>query len=72
MKTDKLAINRQNFARVRLQLKFTFIIRPLMILNTKQESCQSFKSVQSKSATLVALLWQSLHLATSTCTGCSN
>jgi len=26
--TDKLAINWQNFARVRLQLKFAFIIRP--------------------------------------------
>jgi len=25
---DKLAINWQNFARVRLQLKFVFIIRP--------------------------------------------
>jgi len=25
--TDKLAINWQNFARVRLQLKFTFIMR---------------------------------------------
>jgi len=28
MNTDKLAINWQNFARVRLQLKFAFIIRP--------------------------------------------
>jgi len=28
--TDKLAINWKNFARVRLQLKFTFIIRPLI------------------------------------------
>jgi len=27
MSTDKLAINWQNFARVRLQLKFAFIIR---------------------------------------------
>jgi len=27
MNTDKLAINWQNFARVRLQLKFAFIIR---------------------------------------------
>jgi len=29
MSTDKLAINGQNFARVRLHLKFAFIIRPL-------------------------------------------
>jgi len=28
MNTDKLAINWQNFAWVRLQLKFAFIIRP--------------------------------------------
>jgi len=28
MNTDKLAINWQNFVRVRLQLKFDFIIRP--------------------------------------------
>jgi len=28
--TDKLAFNWQNFARVRLQLKFAFIIRPIM------------------------------------------
>jgi len=27
MNTDKLAINWQNFAQVRLQLKFAFIIR---------------------------------------------
>jgi len=27
--THKLAINGKNFARVRLQLKFAFIIRPL-------------------------------------------
>jgi len=26
--TDKLTINWQNFARVRLQLKFAFVIRP--------------------------------------------
>jgi len=30
-KSDKLAINSQNFARVRLQLKFTFIMRPRLI-----------------------------------------
>jgi len=29
MNTDKLAINLQNFARVRLQLKFAFIVRAL-------------------------------------------
>jgi len=28
MNTDKLAINWQNFARVQIQLKFAFIIRP--------------------------------------------
>jgi len=28
MNSDKLAINRQNFARVRFQLKFAFIMRP--------------------------------------------
>jgi len=28
MNIDKFAINRQNFARVRLQLKFAFIIWP--------------------------------------------
>jgi len=28
MNTDKLAVNLQNFARVRLQLKIAFIIRP--------------------------------------------
>jgi len=28
MNTDKLAFNRKNFARVRLQLEFAFIIRP--------------------------------------------
>jgi len=33
MNTDKLAINWQNFARVRLQLKFVFIIRSLVSLN---------------------------------------
>jgi len=30
--TDKLAINWQNFARVRIQLKFAFIIRLFMSL----------------------------------------
>jgi len=30
MNTDKLAINWQSFAQVRLQLKFTFIIRPIV------------------------------------------
>jgi len=30
MNTDKLAINWQNFARVRLQLKFAFTIRPFI------------------------------------------
>jgi len=29
MKADKLAINCLNFARVRFQLKFAFIIRPI-------------------------------------------
>jgi len=29
MNTNKLAINWQNFARVRLQLKFAFIIRDI-------------------------------------------
>jgi len=33
MNTDKLAINWQNFARVRLQLKFAFIIRPIVKFN---------------------------------------
>jgi len=28
MNTDKLVFNRQDFAQVRLQLKFAFIIRP--------------------------------------------
>jgi len=31
MNTEKLAINRQNFAWVRLQLKFAFIIRPFIM-----------------------------------------
>jgi len=31
MNTDKLAINWQNFARVRLQLEFAFIIRPSVL-----------------------------------------
>jgi len=35
MNTDKLAIIWQNFARVRLQLKFAFIIRPRMFLGMK-------------------------------------
>jgi len=35
MNTDKLAINWQNFARVRLQLKFASIIRPLGQLTGK-------------------------------------
>jgi len=30
MNTDKLVINWRNFARVRLQLKFAFIMRPLI------------------------------------------
>jgi len=30
--TNKLAITRQNFAQVRLQLKFAFIIRPIDVL----------------------------------------
>jgi len=30
LNTDKLAINWQNFAPVRIQLKFAFIIRPLV------------------------------------------
>jgi len=33
IKTDKLAIKWQNFARVRLQLKFAFIIRPLDLIS---------------------------------------
>jgi len=32
MNTDKLAINWQNIARVQLQLKFAFIIRPYDML----------------------------------------
>jgi len=31
MNTGKLAVNWQNFARVRLQIKFAFIIRPLVL-----------------------------------------
>jgi len=34
--TDKLAINWQNFARVRLQLKFAFIIDPRPVQLYKQ------------------------------------
>jgi len=30
--TKKLAINRQNFAQARLQLKFAFRLRPLALL----------------------------------------
>jgi len=33
MNTDKFAINWQNFARVRLQLKFAFILRSLIFIN---------------------------------------
>jgi len=33
MNLNKLAINWQNFARIRLQLKFAFIIRPLKLHN---------------------------------------
>jgi len=32
MKSGKLAINWQNIARVRLQLRFAFIIRPCLFL----------------------------------------
>jgi len=35
MNTDKFVINWQNFARVRLQLKFAFIIRPISIMVLK-------------------------------------
>jgi len=35
--TDKLAINWQNFARVRLQLKIAFIIRPYLKLLSDYE-----------------------------------
>jgi len=31
MSSDKLAINWQNFARVRLQFKFAFILQPIGI-----------------------------------------
>jgi len=41
MNTDKLAFNWQNFARVRLQLKFAFIIRHF-ILNLQIKVCLYF------------------------------
>jgi len=37
--SDKLAINSQNFARVRLQLKFAFIIQALMLFPLLGPSC---------------------------------
>jgi len=50
MNTDKLAINRQNFPRVRLQLKFAFIIRPLITVVTVETvvSSQSYASSSVK------------------------
>jgi len=39
MKTDKLAIKWQNFARVRLQLKFAFIIRPFDLTQAFRTTC---------------------------------
>jgi len=36
MNTDKLAINWQNFARARLQLKFAFIKRPCSFLEDRR------------------------------------
>jgi len=39
--TDKLAIYWQNFVRVRLQLKFAFIIRPLNLFIISSYQCES-------------------------------
>jgi len=38
MDTDKLAINWQNFARVRLQLKFAFIMRLVVFVSHETTS----------------------------------
>jgi len=37
MNTDKLAFKWQNFARVQLQLKFAFIIQPILSYVLKRE-----------------------------------
>jgi len=44
--TDKLAINWQNFAGVRLKLKFAFIIRPLD-LQLRAKFCFKFALTSS-------------------------
>jgi len=41
MNTDILAINWQNFAQVRLQLKFAFVVRP-KIYNQKTQIAKQF------------------------------
>jgi len=42
MNTDKLAINWQNFARVRLLFKFAFVIRSFTLFSPKMEPSDEF------------------------------
>jgi len=45
MNTDKPTINWQNFARVRLELKFAFITGPLCLYKTSQTKRHVYNNI---------------------------